>query len=568
MIFDLKKELVPSSAIQKVVELVEAGKISRTDALTAISTSQVEALLYHQFQYQVNEVQDSIIAKGINASPGAATGKIFFNLDRAKKFYYEYKKPIIWVCIDLKPDKIDDISFAVGWIVHHSGATSHVAVVARQKGIPCITGIKDVKIHATEQKVILNGYEVSEGDWVSIDGSTGVVIKGKLEILPAKIDEEIYLHKLLKWADEVRVLKVYANADTPEDAMLAKKFCAEGIGVCRTEHMFLDDVTLPLIQQLVISYEVSEHLVLPSNEIESVLINHLLPIQRKVFYDLFKVMNGAPVIIRLLDMPIDEFVSNDKAFIQNAQSNNFFKKNLNEEQIIEILDCIHEVNPMLGFRGSRLGILRPAIYEMQVRAIIEAACQLIKESGNDQKTVSPKIMLPLISFSKEVETLKKLVDDVAHSVMKEQNCKVVYLFGTMIETPESAFIADKIVDHAQFLSFGTNDLTQTTMGISRDDAERKFLLDYIERGYCQQNPFQVLDRNGLVGFLIKLATEKAKKKSQEIGNDMEIGICGEHGGNEESIFFCHDIGLDYISCSPNRILVARLAAAHAALEHG
>ena len=549
---------------RNLVEQVEENKISRAEAINSLTTNHIEALQYNQLDIQLDDLQNRTITKGINASPGAASGQLFFNLKRARKFHQKQKTPVIWICTDLKPDTIEDITFFSGLIVYRGGATSHFAVVARQKGIPCIVGTKDIKIHESEHKIIIGEYEFSEGDWISIDGSTGAVIDGKSKILPANVDSKIYLHKLLRWADEIRSLKIYANADTPEDVEQAIKWGAEGLGVCRTEHTFLNKKVLPLIQQLLIADEISDYLTVPSEEVVNILIDRILPIQRKTFDQIFKIMLGKPVIIRLLDMSLDEFISDDKTFIKNIQECNFIKSNLSEDQICKIFSSIHETTPMLGFRGSRLGILMPAIYEMQIRAIFEATCSVILEKNLTSDSVMPKIMIPFVSYSGELEKICKLVTKIANEVMEEQNCDVFYQFGVMIETPRAAITADKIAEYAQFFSFGTNDLTQTTSALSRDDSEHKFLLEYIREGIIDDNPFQVLDRDG-VGFLIQMASEKGRKKHLKMGSHLEIGVCGEHGGNPKSIMFCHEIGLDYVSCSPPSILIARLAAAHASL---
>jgi pyruvate,orthophosphate dikinase len=426
-------------------------------------------------------------------------------------------------------------------------------VVARQFGVPCVAGAETLDINVRTRRLTIGDFVIREGDVISIDGGTGEVFATEIDMVEPDFDRENYLQKILGWADSFRRLDVYANADYPADARRAREYGARGIGLCRTEHMFFAEERLPIVQSMILSE--------PNSEAEGEELEKLLPFQHDDFYGIFKAMDGLPVIIRLIDPPLHEFMPDHESLALRAAGLRIMGDRPNEltqiEDLMAAVETLKEFNPMLGFRGVRLGILRPAINAMQVRAIFEAACQLKREKID----VHPEVMIPVTSDQKEVETIRQLVVEVAEQVMKEMGVEVEYKVGTMIELPRAAITADEIAEHAEFFSFGTNDLTQTTFGISRDDAEGKFLLDYVERGILPQNPFQVLDQKG-VGYLVQLGVEKGRSVRPEL----EVGICGEHGGEPSSIHFCHKAGLNYVSCSPFRVPIARLAAAHAALQ--
>ncbi|HEC24378.1 MAG TPA: pyruvate, phosphate dikinase, partial [Chloroflexi bacterium] len=469
--------------------------------------------------------------------------------DTAERVALEDGKDVILVRPETTPDDVHGMLAARGILTQHGGATSHAAVVARQLGKPCVAGCEEIKLDLEKREFSANGVVVKEGDVISLDGATGEVFLGAIPTVEASFEDQPELKEILGWADEFRRLGVWANADTPEQAAQARSYGAGGIGLCRTEHMFLGERTA-IFQEAILA-ETEE-------DFQRVLHEKLLPLQRDDFYGIFKAMDGLPVIIRLLDPPLHEFLPSLEELIEEvAALKAQGKSDPEKERLLEIVSDMHEFNPMLGLRGCRLGIMRPALNKMQVRAIFEAACDAAKEGV----AVHPEIMIPLTSHVNELKEIQPLLEEVARQVMDEKGIEITYKFGTMIEIPRAALTAREMAEMAQFFSFGTNDLTQMTYGISRDDAERKFLLAYVEKGILPSNPFQTVDQIG-VGRLMQIAV----KEGRETRPDLEVGICGEHGGDPQSIDFCHRIGLNYVSCSPYRVPIARLAAAHAALR--
>jgi pyruvate,orthophosphate dikinase len=468
---------------------------------------------------------------------------------------------------ETKPDDVHGMIAAKGILTSRGGATSHAAVVARQFGTPAVCGAEEMHINVDQRLFTVQLedrlVEVHEGDWISIDGGTGEVFLGQLDTQEPDFSREIELNTLLSWADEVRRLGVWANADYPKDAERARRYGAEGIGLCRTEHMFFEEERLPTVQEMIMATSKARRI----NALEK-----LLPMQRSDFEGLFKAMHGQPVIIRLLDPPLHEFLPSHEDLQQEltdlkvqlqhfhtlSEIDTALAQVRQKEDILARVLALRESNPMLGLRGDRLGIVMPEITEMQVRAILEAAVH-VKRTGID---VHPEIMVPLAGHVNELKFMKELVEGVAKEVFKEAGMTVAYKFGTMIEVPRAALTADELATEAEFFSYGTNDLTQTTFGISRDDAEAKFLIQFVEQGILPSNPFQQLDRPG-VGKLVEMSV----KAGRTVRPDLHVGICGEHGGDPSSIEFCHTVGLNYVSCSPFRVPIARLAAAQAAIKH-
>ncbi len=550
------------AAVKIAVDMVKEGIISKEEAIMRVTPEQVDQLLHPRFDEKAKEkarAEGRYLAKGLNASPGAATGIAVFDADTAEELGKKGES-VILVRPETSPDDVHGMLVAKGILTQHGGATSHAAVVARGLGKPCVAGCEAIHIDLARRLFTVNGRVVKEGDIISIDGSTGEVFIGPITTIEPKLEEEEELLTLLSWADEVRRLGVWANADYPKDAKQARDFGAEGIGLCRTEHMFFEPDRLPIVHQMILAETLEER---------QAALDKLLPIQKEDFKGIFRVMEGLPVIIRLIDPPLHEFlpkyedliaeVTELRVRLEYEKDNAELKARLAEkEALLRKVAAMREANPMLGFRGVRLGVLWPEINRMQVRAIMEAACELTKEGLR----VYPEIMIPVTANANELKILKELVDETARKVMEEQGVTVDYKFGTMIEIPRAALTAAEFARYAEFFSFGTNDLTQTVYGISRDDAEGKFLLAYVEKGVIPANPFQTLDREG-VGRIMRMCVEEAR----QVRPDIEIGICGEHGGDPASIEFCHIIGLNYVSCSPFRVPIARLAAAQAALQH-
>jgi pyruvate,orthophosphate dikinase len=449
-----------------------------------------------------------------------------------------------------------------GILTQHGGATSHAAVVARGAGLPCVAGCEAIHVNEAAKSFSVNGRVIQQGDYISIDGTTGEVFAGKIQTISPDFDKETELQTILSWADEFRRLQVWANGDYPRDAVRARAFGAQGIGLCRTEHMFFETDRLPIVRQMILAKSAAER---------QPFLDQLLPIQRGDFYGILEAMDGLPTVIRLIDPPLHEFLPPFEELLtdvtrlreqirfmerDNVDASSQKQELAEKEHMLRAVEAMREANPMLGLRGCRLGITMPEITKMQVRAIFEAACQLKKE-GKDPR---PEVMIPLVGYVSELKNQYDILVPEAQAVMQEQGVEVPYKFGTMIEIPRGALTAGEIAEFAEFFSFGTNDLTQTTLGVSRDDAERSFLQRYVDMKILPANPFQELDREG-VGQLMDMAVRNGRKTRK----NLEVGICGEHGGDPSSIEFCNMIGLNYVSCSPYRVPVARLAAAQAAL---
>lgn len=541
-----------AAAVKIAVDMVNEGLITKEEALGRIETDHIDHLLHPHLDERAR-ARATMLAKGLSASPGAAVGAVFFDANTAEKKAKEEGMDVILVRPDTTPDDVHGMIAARGILTQHGGRTSHAAVVARQLGKPCVVGCEAIKINLKKRQFAVGEKIVKEGDIISISGRRGEVYEGSIPTVAPSFEKLNELKVILLWADEVSRLKVWTNADHPTQAARARNYGAQGIGLCRTEHMFLGEQT-PKFQKAILAET--------EKEFQQVLDEILLPLQIEDFFGIFKAMNGLPVIIRLLDPPLHEFLPSKEellvAVTRMEALNQTGPEYEQKKKLLDIVSDMSEFNPMMGLRGCRLGLTRPALNQMQVRAIFEAACDAAKEGVK----VFPEIMIPITSHVNELKTIQPLLEKEAESVMEEKGIRVPYKFGTMIEIPRAALTADEIAQVAQFFSFGTNDLTQMTFGISRDDAERKFILDYIDKGILQNNPFQVIDEKG-VGQLVAIAVEKGRKARP----DMEMGICGEHGGNPASIDFFHRVGLNYVSCSPYRVPVARLAAAHAALRN-
>jgi pyruvate,orthophosphate dikinase len=540
-----------AAAVRIAEEMVEEGLIGRSEALQRVQAQQLDQLLHPIIDPSVDA---KAVAVGLPASPGAASGRAVFDPDTAERRGMEGES-VILVREETTPEDFHGIVAARAVLTARGGMTSHAAVVARGMGKCAVVGCKDLDVDAEHRRFSVNGTQVKEGDWITLDGATGRVFIGELPTVPSDVvrvlsgtmrgsDSRIYLSfaRLLGWADEARTLRVRANADTPQDARTARAFGAEGIGLCRTEHMFFEGDRIVAMREMIVARD---------EEGRRRALAKLLPIQRKDFEGIFEVMDGLPVTVRLLDPPLHEFLPH------GAEDTRHLAEQLGMpvEDLTHLIEVLRESNPMLGHRGCRLGITYPEITEMQARAIIEAAIA-VKRRGRD---VRPEIMVPLVATVKEFENQRAIIDATAREVMDEMGEKVAYTVGTMIELPRAALTADEIATQAEFFSFGTNDLTQTTFGLSRDDAGR-FLPSYVERRILEEDPFQVLDVDG-VGKLVRYAVTEGRRTR----HDLKIGICGEHGGEPRSVRFFHDAGLNYVSCSPYRVPIARLAAARAAL---
>ncbi|MDK2820883.1 MAG: pyruvate, orthophosphate dikinase [Clostridia bacterium] len=535
-----------AAAIKIAVDMVNEGLISKEEAVMRVEADQLVQLMHRRID---PEAKLNVIGKGLPASPGAASGQVVFNADQAEKMGLDGQK-VILVRNETTPDDIHGIVKAQGVLTARGGMTSHAAVVARGIGKPAVTGCDEIKINLENKHFSIGDKVIKEGDILSIDGSTGNVIEGEVPLIDPKLSGEF--EEILKWADDIRHLKIRANADTPEDARRAREFGAEGIGLTRTEHMFMEVDRLPIVQDMILA---------KTKEEREAALEKLLPMQREDFYGILKVMEGSPVTIRLLDPPLHEFLPNIEELLVEVirlQATKDNSQELEEKQtLLREVRARHEFNPMLGHRGCRLGITYPEIYAMQVRAIFEAVAELV----NEGKNVLPEVEIPLVIHVNELKRLHQMVDEVANDVKQKTGVDFNYKVGTMIEMPRACATADEIAKEAEFFSFGTNDLTQTTFGFSRDDAEGKFLHQYIDEKILQEDPFVVLDQNG-VGKFMKMAIELGRKTNP----NLEIGICGEHGGESSSVKFCHEIGLNFVSCSPFRVPVARLAAAQAVLN--
>jgi pyruvate,orthophosphate dikinase len=543
----------PPAAVKIAVDMCNERLINKSEAIRRVAPNQLDQLLHPQFD---SSAAADVIARGINASPGAAVGKIVLDADTAVE-WVERGEKVILVRDETNPDDVHGMYASEGILTARGGKTSHAAVVARGAGKPCIVGAESLRIDVGSRSVTVDGRELHEGDVISIDGTTGTVVAGEVKLVAATMSGEF--GTLLGWADELRKLGVRANADTPEDAQRAREFGAEGIGLARTEHMFLGE-RLPIVQRAILASTDSER---------DAALDDLLKLQRGDFVGIFRAMDGLPVTIRLLDPPLHEFLPNSKDLAvelerariasQIVQLPELEKTTTDERRMLEAVERMEEANPMLGLRGCRLGLVIPGIYRMQVRAIIEAACEVRKSGGRP----GVEIMIPLVGIASELEILRAETDEVARIVIKETGVNVKYSIGTMVEVPRAALTAGEVAQHADFFSFGTNDLTQMTYAFSRDDAEGKFLTPYLERSVLTVNPFETLDRTG-VGRLVEIAT----REGRETNPGLKVGVCGEHGGDPQSVHFFADAGLDYVSCSPFRVPVARLAAAQAAVGSG
>ncbi len=526
-----------TSAVKIAVDMVKENMIKKEDAVLRIDPNQIEQLLFPTIDLKS---QINVIAKGLPASPGAATGKAVFNSKKAI-LAKERGEKVILIRSETSPEDVSGMASAQGILTARGGMTSHAAVVARGMGKCCIVGCSKISVFEDASVFVSGGIEVHEGDTITLNGTTGEVILGEAKLIRQGISGDFKI--ILEWADTMRRLGVEANADTPNDAKTALDFGAEGIGLCRTEHMFFNKERLTYVRQMILATTEDEI---------NIALSKLLEFQRKDFYGIFEVMGEKPVTIRLLDPPLHEFLPTGKENIEKLSK----EMHISPERLKDTIQRLHEANPMLGHRGCRLGITHPAIYDMQVRAIIEAACELAESN----KRANIEIMVPLVADVKELIITKKRIIETAKKVMEEKNVMVSYKIGTMIEVPRAALTADEIAKEAEFFSFGTNDLTQMGFGLSRDDAG-KFLPSYIKQGILDGDPFHSLDQKG-IGELVKIAVTKGRATRKNI----VIGICGEHGGEPKSIEFCHKLRLDYVSCSPYRIAVARLSAAHAALK--
>ncbi|MBK9927854.1 MAG: pyruvate, phosphate dikinase [Anaerolineales bacterium] len=558
------------ATVKIAVDMAKEKLISKEEAILRVTPENVDSLLHPQFNESAMkkaENEGAYFAKGVNASPGAAVGQAYFDADTAERMAKEEKQQTIMVRPFTKPDDVHGMIASQGVLTSEGGATSHAAVVARQFGIPCVVGASAIKIDLEKRVMVAGDVTIQEGEWISVDGNTGKVFKGKIPTSAPSLEEQTDLLTLLTWADEIcarkdirkapkgwptRGLQVWANADYPKDAQRARSYGAKGIGLCRTEHMFFEPERLPIVQRMILA---------GPGEVRNNALNELLPYQRKDFDGLFEAMDGYPVIIRLIDPPLHEFMPDEEKLLEEVITMRVKGETAGldeKEHLLAAIKGLHESNPMMGLRGVRLSISIPEIVEMQVRAIFEAAadCTLRKI------VVKPEVMIPLTGTVKELEWIQPRLERIAKAVMEEKKVKFEYKFGTMVEIPRAAVTAGEVATHAEFFSFGTNDLTQMTYGYSRDDAERNFLITYQEQGILEKNPFQTLDRGG-VGKLMQMAIADGRKTRP----NLEVGICGEHGGDPDSIEWCHLIGNNYVSCSPFRVPVARLAAAHSALKH-
>ncbi len=543
-----------AAAVRIAVEMVGEKLIDRATAVRRVTPEQLDQLLHPTVD---PKTKATVLATGLPASPGAAQGQVVFSPDEAEELAREGAK-VVLVRQETSPDDFHGMVAAQAIVTARGGMTSHAAVVARGMGKTCVSGANSIQIDYSQQQFSVEGTVVTKGDWITVDGSTGRVFLGQVPTVQPTLGPEF--HELMLWADKFRRLRVRANADTPRDAKVARQFGAEGIGLCRTEHMFFGDQRLAAMREMILAEGVGAR---------EKALEKLLPLQRGDFVGIFREMAGFPVTIRLLDPPLHEFLPNAeelqaelselKMAVRLATTLGDMDKLLDEidekRRLLKQVMRIRESNPMLGFRGCRLGLLFPEVTRMQCRAIFEAACQV----QGERKKTELEIMVPLVSLSQELQQQRAQIEEVARQVMGEHGMTIDYRVGTMIELPRAALIADKIAEHADFFSFGTNDLTQTTFGLSRDDSSR-FLPNYVEHKILPDDPFQVLDREG-VGQLVRIGTERGRSVKPQL----KVGICGEHGGDPSSIAFCNEIGLSYVSCSPFRVPVARLAAAQAAL---
>jgi pyruvate,orthophosphate dikinase len=527
----------PAAAVQIVVDLVHEGVITEDEALKRVRAADLEMVLRPVLD---PDAKRKVIAKGLDASPGAASGRVVFHSEEAQELA-EKGERVVLVRLETSPEDIQGMTVAKGILTSRGGQTSHAAVVARGMGKPCVVGCTDILVDYGRQLFYAGDTVVRRGDWITIDGGTGEVFEGEIPTLAPPTDSGA-MGELLSWADARSRLKVRANADTGPDAANARNLGAVGIGLCRTEHMFFEPTALRAMRQMILAED---------EKSRQRALNLVLPIQRNDFVEIFRAMDGLPVTIRLLDPPLHEFLPSRPEEIASVAKD----LGVRSDVLTERLKQLHEANPMMGHRGCRIGITTPEIYNTQVRAIFEAAVQVTREG----RVVMPEVMIPLVSMPSELERCRRQVEETAEQVLSENRCRIDYLVGTMIELPRAAVLADKISRHADFFSFGTNDLTQMTYGFSRDDMGR-FFTEYLQRGILKDSPLAVFDTEG-VGEIVRMAAEKGRSAKPRL----KLGVCGEHGGDPTGVAFFHKIGLDYVSCSPFRVPVARLAAAHAAL---
>jgi pyruvate,orthophosphate dikinase len=541
--------------VRIAVDMASEKLIDRATAVRRVTPEHLDQLLHPTVDPKTDA---RVLATGLPASPGAAQGTVVFSPDEAEELAKEGAQ-VVLVRHETSPDDFHGMVAAQAIVTARGGMTSHAAVVARGMGKTCVSGASDLEVDYSQQQFTVKGEVITKGEWITVDGSTGRVFLGKVPTVQPSLGPDFY--ELMKWADGFRSLTVRANADTPHDARVARQMGAEGIGLCRTEHMFFGDKRLASMRQMILA---------DGTGAREKALEQLLPLQRGDFVGIFREMAGFPVTIRLLDPPLHEFLPNVDELLGElselkmalrhagtlADMDHLLDEIDEKRQLLHHVNKIREANPMLGFRGCRLGLLFPEVTRMQCRAIFEAACQV----KGERKQVMLEIMVPLVSVSEELKQQAEMIHDVAREVTGEHGMKIEYAVGTMIELPRAALTAGKIAEHAEFFSFGTNDLTQTTFGLSRDDSGR-FLPAYVDRKILSDDPFQVLDREG-VGELVRIGTERGRS----VKPNLKVGICGEHGGDPSSIAFCNEIGLNYVSCSPYRVPVARLAAAHAALE--
>ncbi len=526
-----------AAAIRIAVEMVEEGLIDKDTAIMRINPDQLDQLLHPMID---PDAKMDVIAKGLPASPGAAVGRAVFTAEDAERMAREGERCVL-VRMETSPEDIGGMHAAEGILTSRGGMTSHAAVVARGMGKPCVVGCSDIQVKEKDKYFRTNDHIVREGDYITINGSTGETIIGEAGLIKPKLSDSFAA--MMKWVDKIRKLKVRTNADTPHDAQVARDFGAEGIGLCRTEHMFFEPDRIKAVREMILADDTDGR---------KKALAKILPMQKGDFTEIFRVMKGLPVTIRLLDPPLHEFLPHTEQEIEELSRD----MGVPPDRLAAKNKTLYEFNPMLGHRGCRLGITFPEIYEMQARAIFEAACELECEGVQ----VIPEVMIPLVGYPKELEKLKDMIDIVAAEVMKGYKVRIKYQVGTMIELPRAALVADEIAGHAEFFSFGTNDLTQTTLGLSRDDSG-KFLPVYVEKGIFDADPFVSLDQDG-VGQLVKIGIEKGRSAR----SNLKVGICGEHGGDPRSVEFCHRAGMDYVSCSPYRVPIARFAAAQAVIR--
>ena len=526
-----------AAAIRIAVEMVEEGLIDKETAIMRINPDQLDQLLHPMID---PDIKLDVVAKGLPASPGAAVGRAVFTPEDAERMVREGERCVL-IRMETSPEDIGGMHAAEGILTSRGGMTSHAAVVARGMGKPCVVGCSDIQVNEKDKYLRANDHVVREGDFITINGSTGELIIGEVSLIKPKLSGSFTT--MMKWVDKIRKLKVRTNADTPYDSQVARDFGAEGIGLCRTEHMFFEPDRIKAVREMILADDTDGR--------KKALVK-ILPMQKSDFTEIFRVMKGLPVTIRLLDPPLHEFLPHTQEEIEELSRD----MGVPPDRLEARNKTLHEFNPMLGHRGCRLGITYPEIYEMQARAIFEAACDLECEGIQ----VIPEIMIPLVGYPKELQKLKEMIDIIAAEVMKGYKVRIKYQVGTMIELPRAALVADEIAKHAEFFSFGTNDLTQTTLGLSRDDSG-KFLPVYVEKGIFDVDPFVSLDQEG-VGQLVKIGIEKGRSTRPNI----KVGICGEHGGDPRSVEFFHRAGMDYVSCSPYRVPIARFAAAQAVIR--